>query len=53
MNKIEKLILELCPNGVGFKKIIDIADILNGYSFKSNKYSNEGIRVVRISDVQK
>ena len=30
-----------------------VADILNGYNFKSSTYSNEGIRVIRISDVQK
>ena len=26
---------------------------MNGYSFKSSKYSDRGIRVIRISDVQK
>jgi type I restriction enzyme S subunit len=31
----------------------DVARILNGYSFKSSKYSDVGIRVIRISDVQK
>src|SRR5699024_2882014 len=31
----------------------EIADILNGYAFKSSLYSEEGIRVIRISDVQK
>ena len=40
-SKIEKLIFELCPNGVEFKELGEIAHILNGYSFK------------RISDVQK
>ena len=30
-----------------------VAHILNGYAFKSSMYSVEGIRVVRISDVQK
>jgi type I restriction enzyme S subunit len=31
----------------------DIAKILNGYAFKSSIYSESGIRVIRISDVQK
>lgn len=31
----------------------DIAKILNGYAFKSSSYSESGIRVIRISDVQK
>lgn len=35
------------------KKIGDICDILNGYAFKSSKYVDEGIRVIRITNVQK
>jgi len=31
----------------------DVAKILNGYAFKSSRYSESGIRVIRISDVQK
>lgn len=34
-------------------RIGDIADILNGFAFKSNKYVKEGIRVIRITNVQK
>ncbi|MCR4742303.1 MAG: restriction endonuclease subunit S, partial [Treponema sp.] len=33
-------------------KLIDIADFLNGYAFKSEKYINKGIRVIRIANVQ-
>jgi len=29
------------------------AEILNGYAFKSEKYTNKGIRVIRITNVQK
>ncbi len=50
MNKIEKLIAELCPDGVEFKPLGEIAHALNGYSFKSKNYTKKGIR---ISDVQK
>lgn len=53
MSKIDELIQEFCPNGVKFLQLGDVAQILNGYSFKSGKYSESGIRVVRISDVQK
>ena len=35
------------------KPLGDVVQILNGYAFQSWKYVNEGIRVVRISDVQK
>ena len=30
-----------------------LCEILNGFAFKSNKYVNEGIRVIRITNVQK
>ncbi len=53
MNKIEQLIEELCPEGVEFKELGEVSRILNGYSFKSDKYVENGIRVIRISDVQK
>ena len=33
-------------------EIGDIAEILNGYAFKSNNYVNNGIRVIRITNVQ-
>lgn len=34
-------------------KIGEICDILNGYAFKSDKYVEEGIRIIRIANVQK
>ena len=34
-------------------KLGDICDILNGYAFKSEKYVSSGIRIIRISNVQK
>ena len=36
-----------------FMKTGDICDILNGYAFKSSKYVDDGIRVIRITNVQK
>jgi type I restriction enzyme S subunit len=38
---------------VEFKELGEIAQILNGYAFQSSKYTEKGIRVIRISDVQK
>lgn len=35
------------------KRIGDICRILNGFAFKSEEYKNEGIRVMRITNVQK
>lgn len=34
-------------------KIGDACDVLNGFAFKSNKYVDSGIRVIRITNVQK
>lgn len=31
----------------------DVCEILNGYAFKSDRYTSEGIRIIRISNVQK
>ena len=53
MTHIEQLIKDMCPEGVEFKKLGEVADILNGYAFKSELYSSDGIRIIRISDVQK
>jgi type I restriction enzyme S subunit len=53
MNKIEELIQDLCPDGVEYKELGEVASILNGYSFKSSEYVESGIRIIRISDVQK
>ena len=35
-----------------YKRIADIADLLNGYAFKSKKYVKSGVRVIRIANVQ-
>lgn len=31
----------------------DICDVLNGYAFKSSNYVLDGIRIIRITNVQK
>lgn len=31
----------------------DLCDIRNGYAFKSDKYVNDGVRIIRIANVQK
>lgn len=35
------------------KRIADICEILNGFAFKSNEYAETGIRIIRITNVQK
>ena len=36
-----------------YKKLGDICMLLNGFAFKSEKYVDNGIRVMRITNVQK
>ena len=35
------------------EKLGNLCDVLNGYAFKSSKYVKDGIRVIRITNVQK
>lgn len=35
-----------------YKKLGDVCEVLNGYAFKSAQYVEEGIRVIRITNVQ-
>lgn len=42
MNKLEELINELCPNGVEYKKIGDVCDILRGKRLTKKELSDEG-----------
>ena len=39
--------------GWTYKKLGEVCDILNGFAFKSGNYVPEGIRVIRITNVQK
>jgi type I restriction enzyme S subunit len=39
--------------GWTYKKLGEVCDILNGFAFKSNQYVSDGIRVIRITNVQK
>lgn len=34
-------------------KLGDVCEILNGFAFKSDKYCKDGIRIIRIANVQK
>lgn len=34
-------------------KLGEVCDILNGYAFKSSQYTTSGVRIIRISNVQK
>lgn len=53
MTNLDRMIEEFCPDGVKYVELKYISQLLNGYAFEGNRYSNKGIRVIRISDVQK
>lgn len=40
-------------HGWDYKKLGELVKVLNGYAFKSSLYENQGIRVLRITNVQK
>ena len=42
MSRLEELINELCPNGVEYKKIGDVCDILRGKRLTKKELSDEG-----------
>ena len=42
MNKIEKLIKKMCPNGVEYKKLFEIANILKGQQLNKEKFIKDG-----------
>ena len=55
MNKIEKLIKEMCPNGVEYKKLGEIFTIRNGYtpSTKNKEFWKNGeISWFRLEDIR-
>ena len=42
MNKIEKMIMELCPNGVEWKKLEELCNDIRGMSGVSKKWEDTG-----------
>ena len=42
MNKIEKLIKEMCPNGVEYRKLFQITNILKGQQLNKEKFIKDG-----------
>lgn len=54
MSRLEELIQQLCPDGVEWKKLIDISNILYGFPFDSSLFSDDCnyIPLIRIRDVK-
>ena len=53
MSNLDELITGLCPDGIKYIMLGEVCKIKNGFAFKSSEYVETGIRVIRISDVQK
>ena len=52
MNKIEKLLKELCPNGVEYKALGEVCKLQNGFAFEAKKFKEQGNPIVRITNLQ-
>lgn len=53
MSKLEELIARLCPDGVEYKSICDIADTFIGLATSVTKYkSDEGVLLLHNSDIK-
>lgn len=52
MSKVNKLILELCPNGVEYAPITEVADFVRGLTYAKDKESPTGsIKVLRSNNI--
>lgn len=53
MNKIEKLIKELCPNGVEWKKLGEICSYTRGITYNKNQETedDDSYKVLRANNI--
>ena len=51
MSELERLIQELCPNGVEYLELSKVCRFQNGFAFKSALFKNEGSPVLRITNI--
>ena len=52
MSKLDRLLAELCPDGVEYKMLGDVCMFQNGFAFKSNLFKNTGKPILCISNIQ-
>ena len=55
MSKLNDLIAQLCPDGVPYRKLLDVADVLYGAPFNAKQFNNdsEGMPLIRIRDIMR
>ena len=53
MNKLKNLIYKFCPDGVNYKKLVEVADVLYGYPCDATAFNDagKGLPLARIRDV--
>ena len=51
MSRLDELLKELCPNGVEYKKLGDIATISRGGSFQKKDYSESGVPCIHYGQI--
>ena len=51
MSRLEKLIKELCPNGVEYKELNSVCKFQNGFAFKSGLFVEDGLAILRITNI--
>ena len=51
MSKLDELIKELCPNGVEYKRLRDIATISRGGSFQKKDFTEHGIPCIHYGQI--
>jgi len=51
MSRLEELIAELCPNGVGYKNLGEVVSFLNGRAYKQQELLSEGkYKILRVGN---
>lgn len=51
MSRLDELIEELCPNGVEYKKLGNIATISRGGSFQKKDYTENGVPCIHYGQI--
>ena len=51
MSKLDELIAELCPNGVEYKRLKDVATITRGGSFQKKDYEESGFPCIHYGQI--
>ena len=51
MSKLDELIRELCPDGVEYKKLGDIATISRGGNFQKKDFLTEGVPCIHYGQI--